>query len=504
VRVSVGVREWIARIPPLRRLLYCLAILAVTTTHGVPGSWNDQSRMAAVQSLVESGSLIIDDTAFASTGDRVFINGHFYSDKLPGPAVLGAAVYLPLYHAGLRLHPGWSVAYYLITLLTVKLLWVLGIVALFLSLRFTGLSERQRLLASLALGIGSLYFTWSTTFNSHELAAAFLGIGFYFLLQARFEGRVKRNLLVAGLCLSAAATADVPTGIFYALFLLYVLGHPQLRSGTISYLLALAVTLPPTLALTYSIHHSFMPLQLVDAYFQYPGSPWGDNSDDAERLSGIHLNHGAFALSYGVLALIGPRGFLLYNPVLWIAVWELIRAAGRRGPFHSEAWVVGAGSVVLVAYYLLFTSNYGGASYSIRWFVPVLPLVFFFLYRFLESGGPQRARGFRALLLLSAGIACVGALDPWSHEDLSDVPFVANLIELKRDLLPNLRVRQLLHRRQPVAQRAPAAAVSACMNMQYRRAVPCVRGGCCSPAARRHHGPSPQEHSSTTMSGECL
>jgi hypothetical protein len=73
--------------------------------------------MATVQSLVESRSFVIGDTAFTRTGDKVFINGHFYSDKPPIPSVLGALVYLPLYHLGIYLHDGRSAAYYLITLL---------------------------------------------------------------------------------------------------------------------------------------------------------------------------------------------------------------------------------------------------------------------------------------------------------------------------------------------------------------------------------------------------
>jgi hypothetical protein len=458
--MPVSIWGSIGRIAPLKRLLSILAILAIVTTHGEPGSWNDRSRMATVQSLVESGTFVIDKTSFllSTGGDKVFINGHFYSDKPPVPAVMGAAVYLPLYHAGLHLHPGWSVAYYLITLLTVKLLWLLGTVALFLALRFTGLSEENRFLVALAFAVGSLYFTWSTVFNSHEIAAALLSIGFYFLLKARFEGQARRNLLVAGFCLSLVATADMPTGIFYALFLLYVLRDPQLRSATAFYLLPLVVTQLPQLAMIYSIHHSFMPVQVVDSYFQYPGSPWNSaEQNGGEQLSGIHVNDARFAVSYGLLALIGPRGFLLYNPVLWIAVWALIRTASRRGPFFHEALVVGVGSMVLVAYYLLFTSNYGGSSYSIRWFVPTLPLLFFFLYRYFELYSPQRVRGFRVLACVSMVIAFVGAVNPWSHDYFSEVPFVANVIELKKDLLPNLSVRQQLARlRQQVPEATPA------------------------------------------------
>lgn len=417
---------FLAKISPRQRLLSLLIILAVVTTHAAPGSWNAASRIATVQSLIESHSFVIDKTVFIGTGDKVFIGGHFYSDKPPIPSVMGAAVYWPLYHAGIRLHLGSSIPYYLVTLLTVRLFWLLGTVAFFFLLTYTGLDAEKRLLASVALGLGSLYFSWSSTYNSHALAASFLSIGFYFLLRARFEAATNLNLGVAAFFLSLASTADVPAGIFYALFLLYVLRDPRLRGGIIFYLLPLLATLLPALAITYSIHHSIVPVQIVASYFQYPGSPWVGT----DQLSGMRSNTAQFAFTYALSALLGPKGFLLYNPIIAIALWGLVRVIREKGRFFYEAIVVGAGSTVLVLYYLLVTNNYGGWSYSIRWFVPLLPLLFFFLYPYFETYGPKRARRFRVLLSVAIVIAFVGAIDPWSHRDLSEVPFIANLKEI--------------------------------------------------------------------------
>lgn len=81
-------------------------------------------------------------------------------------------------------------------------------------------------------------------------------------------------------------------------------------------------------------------------------------------------------------------------------------------------------------YYLLATNNYGGWCYTIRWFVPLLPQLVFFLYPYFETYGTNRARQFRVLLCVAIVIAFVGAIDPWSHRDLSEVPFIANLKEI--------------------------------------------------------------------------
>jgi hypothetical protein len=416
-------RSKLAQSPPRTRLLILLVLIALGATHCAPMTWNDESRMATVQSVVESGSFVIDQTDFARTGDKVFINGHFYSDKPPLPAVLGAAVYFPLYQLGLRLHAGASLPYFLITLLTVSLFWILGTLACFASLRFTGMDPERRLLAALALGLGSIYFSWSTTFNNHELAAGFLSIGFLFLLRARYEAHVRRDLAIAGFFLSLAATADVPTGFFYLALLLPVMRHPLLRKNAAFYLAPILLTVTPYLAINYSIHHSVLPVQIFRAYFEYPGSPW----IGSDELTGMRPNSFGFICSYALLTLFGPKGFLLYDPFLFVAIWGLVHAIRSRGPFASEGIAVAAGTLLLLLYYWVTSDNYAGWSYSIRWFVPLLPLLFFFLYPYFETFTKRRENVFQALLCLSVAIATVGALNPWSPEVYSGVPLIANI-----------------------------------------------------------------------------
>jgi len=429
-------RRRLADAPPHVRLIILLVLISVGVTHRSSMSWNDDSRMATIQSLVESGSFVIDRTAFVGTGDKAFIGGHFYSEKPPMPALLGAVVYFPLYELGLPLRTGTSIAYYLITLLTVGSCWIAGALAFFHALQFTGLDPERRLLATLALALGSIYFSWSTTFNNHELAAAFLAIGFCFLLRARHAvGASRNNLAVAGLFVSLAGTADMPTGVYYGVFLLYVLRDPMLRKQSVFFLAPLVVTLLPALAINYSIHHSILPIQIVRAYFEYPGSPWLGTAN----LSGMSANGMQFALPYAFQTLISRKGFLVYNPFLVIALWGLAREIGRKGRFFHEAVAIATGSVCLLMYYWLMTSNYAGWSYSIRWFVPMLPLLLFFLFPFFETFNSGRRATYNTLLAVSAVIACVGALNPWSALVYDDTPFIANIEQF------------ITHIRQPLA-----------------------------------------------------
>jgi hypothetical protein len=111
-----------------------------------------------------------------------------------------------------------------------------------------------------------------------------------------------------------------------------------------------------------------------------------------------------------------------------------VRAIRQRGPFFNEAVVIATGSGILALYYVLFTSGYSGWSYSIRWFVPLLPLLFFFLYPYFEAYDHKRDARFRVLLAVAVVIAFVGALNPWSDGSLSRAPFIANIEELSKNL----------------------------------------------------------------------
>ena len=59
------------------------------------GNWNVESRSAQIYALAEHGSLVIDDYPGLPEGggDAAEYNGHFYSDKLIGPSLVGVPVY---------------------------------------------------------------------------------------------------------------------------------------------------------------------------------------------------------------------------------------------------------------------------------------------------------------------------------------------------------------------------------------------------------------------------
>src|SRR5690349_16392031 len=95
-----------SRLPALAVVL-AAALVAAVSARPYAGSWNDGSRLAAVEALVDHHTFTIDDSIFVRERpadpriptpyppdeplldhgalDKLFINGHYYSDK---PAVV--------------------------------------------------------------------------------------------------------------------------------------------------------------------------------------------------------------------------------------------------------------------------------------------------------------------------------------------------------------------------------------------------------------------------------
>lgn len=317
------------------------------------------------------------------------------------------------------MHEGRNLAYYLITLLTIKPFYILGIIAFYFALRYTGIDEKSRFWLSSGLGFSSLYFPWSAVFNNHSLAASFLAIGFFYFLRAEHESGDGKHFFLAALFLSLAGITDVPTAVFYTGFFIYLLVHPLLRRNIPYYLVPLLITALPAICLNYAISGNLLPVAVHKSFFYYPGSIW----IKLGGLSGTDINSWPFILQYGLSSLFGPKGFVLYNPLLVIAVPFLISEIISQRKFRKEALTIGLCSLILISYYFVMTNNYAGGSYSIRWFVPLLPPLFFFAYPYFEKITISRQRLFLALFVIAGIISIIGVIRPWTDDSF---PMVSN------------------------------------------------------------------------------
>jgi hypothetical protein len=81
-----------------------------------------------------------------------------------------------------------------------------------------------------------------------------------------------------------------------------------------------------------------------------------------------------------------------------------------------EAAIAVGVSAAFVLYYGAATTNYGGWSYSVRWFIALIPLLWFFSYPFFLKMTAVKRKLVTVLFAVSLFISVVGALNPWTSE----------------------------------------------------------------------------------------
>src|SRR5271170_1396457 len=75
----------------IRALLIGAVVLISYAYFYQGGGWNQNSRFDLVRAVMEQGTLRI-DAYHENTDDKAFANGHYYSDKAPGLALLAVPI----------------------------------------------------------------------------------------------------------------------------------------------------------------------------------------------------------------------------------------------------------------------------------------------------------------------------------------------------------------------------------------------------------------------------
>lgn len=390
---------------------FAFLVLLALCTRAIVGSWNDSARMATIESVAQRGTFTIDDSSFFRTGDKLFIRGHFYSNKPPVLDVAGAGVLAAL-HAllGIELHGGPTIAYFLLTLILIGGTSALSVALLDRWFRHRDFPTIDRLVAVGGFAVGTLIWPYSTVFNNHTIGGAFLLLGV--VLLAPRPGASARQAAWAGLAFGVSLTIDMPpAGIFLVAFFLYLLSARGLGTAA-----AFAAGTVPALAaqvgLQLLISGDWLPTNLHREYWNYPGSIWAGVPISGE----FHLRSLREGTAYAFHSLIGARGFLSFSPFLLWGLAGLVREAARAELDERRfARVVLAALAATSAYLVLFATEYGGASYGNRYFVTLTGILVLFTPSGLWSRATTAWRAVLALALaVSITIAALGVLaNPW-------------------------------------------------------------------------------------------
>jgi hypothetical protein len=410
-------------------VLLTAALLALVSARPYAGGWNDGSRLATVECLVDYRSLVIDHSIFVEvpqgesplpypadwpvllqygTADKMYINGHFYSDKSPVPALLLAGVYQGLQAAtGLTARTSPERFCWWMNLWGAGLAYVVAVGCIYRLTQRLGLTTGQGLLLTGSFALTTVAPAYARCVNNHiELLAvsAALLLQFVGLAEAVEDGRrPARRVLAVGLVAGLGYTIDLGVG---PVLLVCTLGLVAYRCRRVSAVTLCMLGALPWLVLhhvfNYAVGGTLGPANAVPEYFQWPGCPF-----NAQNLTGAwkHESAGHFLLSLAAL-LLGKRGFLGHNLPLFLAVLAtavLLRRRVRERPeiLFGIVWSIGT--------WLLYgatSTNSSGACCSIRWFVPLLAPAYFALALWLREHPPAAQdllclSGFGATLSLT-------------------------------------------------------------------------------------------------------
>ncbi|HLM47769.1 MAG TPA: hypothetical protein VK458_28150 [Myxococcaceae bacterium] len=351
---------------------------------------NELCRLWQTRALVEYGTLDINRALqdFGYVGDLSVKDGKYYPSKAPLLSFAAVPVYAALRWWGggfLYAVPEVPLVFFsrlfLTVLPTLFMLWLVR--------RFLGayLSPGVADAVTVTYGLGSLAFSYSLLFMSHQTTAVLLFGGFYALWRlARGEWR-ERGYLVAGACAGATVAAEYTGALGVLGLVLYAVLSTLWREEPMrarwvrlgrGAVLATLGALPFVVGLMLYHQAAFgHPLEsgykhLNDAAYQ----PW--------HLGGFlgirYPDPRAFALSF-----FSPlRGLFTLSPFLLLAlpgVGVLWREARARLEMRAHLWLV----VALLAAYTYFTSSFSYDSWG--W-----------------TTGPRHLTGLVPFLLLPAGL----------------------------------------------------------------------------------------------------
>jgi hypothetical protein len=387
-------------------------VIALVSARSSVGGWNDGSRLATVESLVDHGTLAIDRSIFTPlTCDKLFINGRFYSDKSPVPAVGMAGCYWIIQKlTGLTAATNPQRFYWTMTLCSSGFAFVVAVFGIWRLSRRLDLPWTRSVMLTASFAVGTLALPYCCQVNNHILLLAVATLLVYFQIAlALDETRAWWTFAVIGALTGLGYSIDLGIGpplIAATSGLALVRSAPGSLWKRLGRLTTFGVGLIPFVALhhglNFAVGGSIGPANAVPEYLFWPGSPFtaGNMTGKVQHQSAVAFLGYLFDLSFGI------RGIVGHNPTLFLAVLPiglLIWRVPRWRPEILAGWSWCLGSVLL---YGITSNNHSGLNASVRWFVPFLAPAYFVLALSLKHVSHCLAE-FSILALSGAAMAVI-------------------------------------------------------------------------------------------------
>ncbi len=401
-------------------LLYFIIIALITKPFAF--GHNEGSRYNTIMGIVENHTLSWTTEYTYETEDRVIVDGKLYSDKPYTFSLLAAIPYYFLYRIGFTFVAQEGLAPYFMKLIVVALPTALFLIFFYRTLQ-KKIAEKQAFFLTICLGFGTLIFTYATAFNNHNLTAFTLFAAFVLYYRASSGEHISFFLL--GFLLGATIALDIIIGTLFTLFfLLYLFFVIKIEfHSKIFFLIGSVIPVFVHLLLNFIIFGDLLPAYAHPNYY-IEAQTWQNESN----LPGFY-NHNSIMdlLGYTFHSTFGFRGFFSYTPTLLFGLWFLIKRIRKK---ENKLLPLLCGIIGVIAYYYLYTINYGGASYGSRYLLPLTPLlVYFCMDIFNEYISKSWRYLFYCSVVFSVIIATVGAFNPWVNtgEGIYAISFIANL-----------------------------------------------------------------------------
>ena len=341
-------------------LLLLLASLLVSFSYfNHSDGWNQNVRLAELHAIVLKGTVRI-DAYHERTGDKAYINGHYYSEKAPAMVVAALPAFaLTVWIQRLSgVDPdgeaGWRVSAWIATAGSVGLLAALGGVAFF-DLVMRRCNRLTAVIATFGVFLGSLTWPYATSLFAHGGTIGLLCIALWAALGERTAARD----YLAGLAAGFAVASEYP-GVFPCALIGLYLGSTgvarMLRYGIATIPAALLIfannylTTGSPLSISYGANPNFPELNA--------GNAMGFNAPDLQVMSWL------LASEY--------RGLLFWSPIMIMSLPGLIELLKKE---RAIAVMILAATMVILLQVSAFYSAFGGNSFGPRYLSPALPFI---------------------------------------------------------------------------------------------------------------------------------
>ena len=318
--------------------------------------------LSTVEAIVDYHQFGVENVkAWPMTSDSWGYNGHTFSNKQPGQAMIGAAVYAQLRMLGVSFARDKVLAAALIIFFTSAFLTALAAVALYRLAR--DLSGRKSIIwplsASLAWGLGTTAFAYTGIPHHDVIATDLMVIAFYLLVEIR-NGSLDPNLtklaaFFSGLFLALTITTSMLHFFMVAIFGLYFLTLRRWRLLIPFAIGGVAGIMPMLIYDTINFGNPFLPAAMAN--YKFTGYDpevffFLDWSNFVEKLRAYYVQ------------------INWYLPVLWFGLAGLIflRAEARR----EQLFLVAA--IAVLVFYITNVEGLGTCAYGPRYLLPIMPL----------------------------------------------------------------------------------------------------------------------------------